>query len=811
MLLNYIRLAQRQLLKNKLFTGINIAGLAIGVAAGLLLFRIVSFENSYNSTIPNIERIVRVITTEKAPSGDVFNTRGIPIPAMSEMENNLSQFDATSRIRELWGNLAVPDAQGDLTRHKFALSRDNSEIAFFAEPGFLKIFGWEWLAGDAETALMEVNSIVLTKTWAEKCFGNWQSALGKTVVMDNLVQLTVSGVMADPPVNCDFPFRYLVSYSTLKPNAELYFFDDRWGNISTNNQFFARLSSVDQWQAAETALGKVGAEQYIKMNGKEQDKIHHLSAVSEMHFDEIGSSGTHTTPRSRLWILSSIGLLILLMASFNFVNLATAQATLRAREVGVRKTLGSDRRQLVLQFMLETFLVVSISVLSGAALAALGAPLLQNISDVPNTWPFLSTPAVWGFLGAATLGLTLLSGFYPALVLAGFNPIQALRKDTAQQLVGGVPLRKILVVGQFVIAQALIVGAIITLNQLDFLRTKELGFNKDLVYTFGIQSDSAALSKLDVLKERLLAVPGISTVTYSSDQPLSGNTWSGNFALGRGKADAPFSVSYKLCDADFQKTFGMSLVTGRWFAPSDTMRECVVNETLLKKLGVTPEEAIGQELVLGQRRHMPIVGVVKDFHSHSLHEPLEPIMMAPRKRYYSGASMKIAAQNRANIIASVEKTFNETYPEQIFEGRFFDDSINEFYQDEDRFAYTCRSFAGLAVLISCLGLFGLATHAAARRTKEIGIRKVLGASVAGITGLLAKDFLKLVLLALLISTPIAWYFMDQWLADFSYRIDIQWHVFAGAGLLALVIAFLTVSFQSIRAAISNPVNALRSE
>ncbi|MBL7825396.1 MAG: ABC transporter permease [Saprospiraceae bacterium] len=805
--------AFRQLSKNRLFAAINMIGLAVGVASGLLLFRIVQFEFSFNRTFSAFDRIVRVVTEEKVPTGEVFFTRGMPIPAMSEMENNVPQFETTSRVRELWGMIAVPDETGDITRNKFSLNSDGSEIAFFAEPGFLKIFDFEWLAGDRETALKEINSIVLTRSFAERCFGeNWLSALEKTVVMDNAIRLTVKGIMADPPVNSDFPFKYLVSYPTLKPNAELYFYDENWGNISTNNQFFALLTSKDQFQAAEVQMNKIGAEQYLKQNGKVQDKVHHIQALAQLHFDdEIGNSGSHIVPKSRLWILSSIGILILLMACFNFINLSTAQAAMRAREVGVRKTLGSGRGQLVAQFLSETFLIVLVAVLLGAGLAALGAPWLHHISDVPNDWPFLETPMIWAFLGLSVICITFVSGMYPSLVLAGFNPIRALRKDSAQALVGGVSLRKVLVVGQFVIAQALIVGALIALNQLDYVQKKELGFDKNLVYNFGFQADSASQSRLNPLKEQLKSIPGVVSVSYCSDQPLSGNTWSGNFALGRGQEDAPFGVCLKFCDAEFQKTYDLKLVTGRWMEPSDTMRECVVNETLLRKLGVRPEEAIGKEMVVGQRRIIPIVGVVRDFHSHSLHEELEPMMLAPRKKFYSTGSVKVEPANRAATIASIEKVFYSIYPEQIFEGRFFDESIAEFYENEDRFANTCKGFAGLAILISCLGLFGLATHATARRTKEIGVRKVMGASVTSITSLLAKDFLKLVFLALLIATPLAWYFMDHWLSDFAFRIDIQWWVFGITGLTALLIAFITVSYQSIRAALSNPVKALRSE
>jgi len=806
-----IKLALRQFAQNRSFTALNIFGLSVGIAACLLLFRIVHFEWSFNRQFPHHDRIARIISVETDPSGQVERSSCIPIPAMGAMAQSVPSFELFSRVREIWPTLAVPDASGGLSEKKFQVGED--ELAFFAEPSFLKIFHWKWLGGDEETALRDINSVVLTQKWAEKCFGSWQASLGQTVVMDNTVRLVVRGVVADPPVNCDFQFVFLVSYPTLKPNSKLYFYDEDWGACSSNNQAYALLRDNNQWAAANAALAMIGDKEYRAKDGQTKAKTHLLQPLDDLHFDEeIGSSGSHRMARNRLWVLTFIGLLILLMACFNFINLSTAQATLRAREVGVRKTLGSSRGQLLRQFMTETGLIVLCSVVIGAAVAAFCSPLLKHISDVPDAWPLFSLPVVWAFLLAATVLVTLLSGFYPAMVLAGFNPIKALRKDSGQQSVGGVPVRKVLVVGQFVIAQMLIIGTLVTISQLDYLRNMDLGFEKNLIYTMSFQRDSASQSKLVDLKQRLLAIPGVDLVSFSSDAPASGNTWSSNFALGRGKQDAPFNVSMKYCDADYLQNYGLRLVAGRWMQPSDTMREAVVNETLLRKLGVTPEDALGQEFKLGGGRRRPIVvGVVKDYHSHSLHEVLEPLLMSTRLQYYSEAGIRIRPDNLAATTAAIQKTFDAVYPEQVFEGRFFDERIASFYQNENRFAATCRGFAGLAILISCLGLFGLAAHAAARRTKEIGIRKVLGASVAGITGLLAKDFLKLVLIAVVIASPMAYYFMQKWLADFAYRVDMSGWVFLLSGALALAVAFMTVSFQSIKAALANPARSLKSE
>lgn len=812
MVSNNLKLALRNLRNQKGFTVLNILGLAVGIASVLLIFRIVWYELSFNKNFKNHARIVRVVTVERNPETGDQNTVCIPIPAMEVIRNTVPQFEQMSRVREVWPNLIVPNPAGGPPLKKFSPSSDNSELSFFVEPSFFQIFDFQWLAGDPTTALNEINTVVLPQKMAEKCFGSWKEALGKTILLDNIIPVTVKGVVADLPTNCDFPINALISYPTLKPNASLYFYDEDWGSCSSNNQVYALLRDPGQWASANAALAKVGEKEY-NIRGFNFGKQHQLQSMADLHYDErYGNSGGHIMPRSRLWILGSIGLLILLMACFNFINLATAQASLRSKEVGVRKTLGGDRGQLVLQFMGETGLLVSFSIILGSLLAWLTSPLLQHISDVPTDLPFFSNPAVWILLGSTLIIVTLLAGLYPAFVLAGFNPIQALRNKVQGGTGGGVFLRKSLVVFQFLIAQALVIGAIVIIQQLNFVQSRDLGYDKSLVYTFPVNSDSATIVRQNVLKQRLLAIPSVESVSMCSDQPSSGNTWSSNFRYGSHSDDEPFSTSIKYCDADHQKTYGFRLKAGRWLEPSDTIREVVVNETMLRKLGVAhPEEALGQPMRMGGRRMMNIVGVVEDFHTHSLRQEHEPTILTTRNRYYSQVGIKIRPDKIQATTAAIQRVFDEVLPEQIFDAQFLDERIAQFYTDENRFSATCKGFGLLAIFIACLGLMGLAAHAAQRRTKEIGVRKVLGASIWGITGLLAKDFLKLVLISFVVAAPIAYYFMQKWLADFAYRIDMQWWMFVLAGFSALLIAFLTVSFQSVKAALTNPVKSLRSE
>lgn len=810
----------RSMSRNKVFAGINILGLAVGVAAVLLIYRIVDFELSFNKGFKNYDRIVRIVRYDIYPEGENWITC-VPTSAGDAIQASVPQFEEFSRVRELWPTIAVPDPAGGAPLKKF--TQTDGETSFFAEPAFLKILEPTMLAGDPNTALRDAGTVILTQSMAEKCFGNWQSSMNQTVIMDGIVPLVVRGVVADFPTNCDFPIHVLVSYPTLIANGAHYNYDpESWGSCSSNSQAYALLKDVNQWDDAEAVLATVGQKEYNQEARSEKTKrVHHLQALSDLHYNEdLYNSGGRIMTKNRLRVLSFIGLLVLAMACFNFINLSTAQATQRAKEVGVRKTLGVSKGQLIGQFMTETAAVTVISVALGLVLAILGLPLLKLISDVPADAPFLTLPHTWAFLLVLAVAVTLLAGFYPSMVLAGFQPSEALKSNASSKasssnsffMKGHSAVREGLVVFQFAIAAALIVGALVTLAQLDYIRNKDLGFDKNLIYTFNYNNDSTSLTKLDALRQQLAQIPTVESISFCSDHPSSGNIWNTNFAFPSSAEDAQFSLSLKFADEAYMKTYGLRLLAGKWYEPSDTIRHGVVNQTLLKKLGITdPNEVVGQELKLGGRRRVQIVGVVQDFHSHSVHDPLEPILIIPRKQFYYNAGVKIMPTDLASTTAAIQKVFDQIYPEQVFTGRYFDENIAQFYEDENRFSNTCKGFGLLAVFIACLGLFGLSMHAAARRTKEIGIRKVLGASIVGITGMLAKDFLKLVLLSLFIGFPLAWWLMNKWLADFAFHIDITWAVFAMAGTTSVAVAFLTVSFQSVKAALSNPIKSLRSE
>lgn len=535
--------------------------------------------------------------------------------------------------------------------------------------------------------------------------------------------------------------------------------------------------------------------------------------MSDIHFNQdISNFKDRTIAKSTLWTLSLIGLLILVMASINYINLATAQAVSRSREVGIRKLLGGYRSQLFWQFMGETLMVVSLSVLIAINLSELALPFMNKISNLPSEISLLTNPQVWSFLIAIVLIVSLLSGLYPALILSGFQPAQALKNKISVNNIGGVSLKRVLVVLQFSIAQFLIISTLIAMGQMNYISSLDLGFKKEGVYMVPIDNGESNQKRLQTFKNQLLQNPHIQAVSYASDPPTSDNTWSANFAYNNNNKDADFNTALKFADADYFKAYGLEFVAGKGFTKSDTMRAFVVNTTLLKKLGVKkPEEAVGKNIRIGGNRWFPIVGVVKDFKPGSARDVVSPICISSNSNFYFRAGIKLSGKNLVETVENIKQSYLKIFPEKVFEGYFLDESIARFYEQETRLTITYQIFAGLAIFISCLGLYGLISFLAVQKTKEIGIRKVLGASVAHIIYLLSKEFTVLIALAFVMAALASTYFMSNWLQNFVDRINIGVGVFLIAFFASLFLAWLTVSYKAFKAAMANPVESLKYE
>ncbi|MBC7848926.1 MAG: ABC transporter permease [Chitinophagaceae bacterium] len=808
MIKNYFRIAIRNLVRYKGYTAINISGLAIGIAACLLIFVVVQYELSYDKFQPNYDRVYRVVSSGKSSSGKVSTNPGIPCPAYDALKADFPQFEkiaALASTSESQITILGTNANSDVTTSKKLIEEGNIG---FTQPEYFDIFKMKWFAG-SPASLARPGTAVLDQKTAIKYFGDWQQAMNQFIKLDNAVLVQVVGIIEDAKPNSDFPISFFVSYETFKQNPDYFNYSPEWGSISSNHQVYILLPKNVTAQSISAQLPA-----FIKKHYEQSDRFtrfHTLQPLKEMHFDQTyGTFGDHSTSKNILWTLALIGVLIIVMASINFVNLSTAQAVGRSKEVGIRKVLGSQRGQLIAQVLGETFLIVLIGIILAIGIATLAMPFLSRVASVPATISLFSIGTVL-FLVAVLISVTLLSGIYPALIVSGFRPALALKSKITSANVGGISLRRILVVTQFSISQVLIIGTIVAVSQMNYVRNADLGFDKEAVFVVPGYSDSVNLARMQPFKQQLLQNANVLSVAFASDEASSDNNWASNFGFDH-KEDEDYAVFHKFGDEDYIKTFGLQLVAGRNYQPSDTSREVVINETLVKKLGLkSPDEAVGKTIRIGHQTWLPVVGVVKDFHMNSLKEELKPLTITSRQRFYYVAAVKVRTANLTQTTAAVQKLWEKTYPEYAFRGHFADETIDLFYRQETQLALLYKIFAGIAIFISCLGLYGLVSFMAAQKTKEVGIRKVLGASVGSIVYMFSREFTILIALAFVISAPIAWYVMKNWLQNFQFQISVGWGVFALAIVSSIIIAWITVGYKAIKAAVANPVKSLRSE
>ncbi len=534
-----------------------------------------------------------------------------------------------------------------------------------------------------------------------------------------------------------------------------------------------------------------------------------------VHYDaEAGNFSNKTISRELINVLWLIAAFILLIACVNFINLSTAQAVNRAKEVGVRKVLGSSKSQLQIQFIVETFLIVIIAVILAAGISILVLPSVNNLLELSLSFDILNNPAIILFLLTVTLVVTGFAGFYPSIVLSRFNPVTALKSKVTANTSKGISLRRGLVVFQFIIAQALIIGTLIIVKQMDYFMNQPLGFDKDAIVNVPFRPDSTGGKLTDYLRQQLLSVNGVQAVTFSSNTPVEdNNNRFTTLKFDHGTKDKDFQAIVKFTDDKYVPTYKLQLVAGRNLEPSGYTKEFLVNESFVKSLGLKkPEDILNKEVsIWGDIIKCPVVGVVKDFNDRSLRQSVAPLIMATNSTMYRQASIKLTTANISSTMQAVKKIWQQTFPDYVYEYRFLDDKIASFYEQENQLSQLYKIFAGIAIFLSCLGLYGLASFMAVQRIKEVGIRKVLGATAGNIVYLFSREFVILISIAFVIATPLAWYFMNRWLQDYAYRINISWPVFLVAGMAAMIIALATISFQAIKAAIANPVDSLRSE
>ena len=815
MLKNYFKTAFRSLSRNRAYSIINIAGMAVGVAVCIIIFIVIQFQTSFDEFHPGKDRIYRVLTkNHEADAAGNANSKDVPFPLPAGLQTAFPQIEQVAPIFASHDDqLLIPDGNG-ITKKAFKEEKG----VFFTEPSFFAMFNYPLLAG-SYASLKEPNNVLLTKEVAERYFGEWKQAMGKTIKLEmggymfehGVDVLKVSGILAPIPANTDFRLKLVVAYGTGATGSIMAKNTD-WADM-TNAGFGCyilippALAAADFNRQLNVYTGKVQTPQ-----NRNTYLIQPLNAV---HYDtQAGNYSNRTISRNLINVLWLIAAFILLIACVNFINLSTAQAVNRAKEVGVRKVLGSNKMQLQVQFIIEAFLLVAGAVMLAAIIAHLTLPYVNQLLDLSLSFNWISNPPIILFLLTVTAAVTVLAGFYPSVILSRFNPVHALKSKQAANAAKGISLRRGLVVFQFIIAQALIIGTFIIVKQMGYFMDQPLGFDKDAVINVPFRVDSLRLSRLDYLKNKLLAVNGVQAVSFSSNTPVEdGNdTWS-TFKFDHAAKEADFKVITKFADNEYTSAYKLPLIAGRNLQAANYTKEFLVNESLVRSLGFKkPEDVLNKEIsIWGDRIKCPVVGVLKDFNNRSFRNDLAPLLITTNTTMYNQAGIKLAAVNFAAALPSVKAVMEQTFPDFVYQYRFLDDKIESFYRQESQLARLYKIFAVIAIFLSCLGLYGLASFMAVQRVKEVGIRKVLGASTGNIVYLFSKEFILLIAIAFVIAAPIAWYYMHQWLQDYAYRISISWWLFAAGGFVAIIIALTTISFQAVKAARANPVSNLRSE
>ena len=810
MIKNYFRIAWRNVTRHKVYAFINISGLAVGIAACIMLFTVVKYELSYDSFQPNYKRIYHIASERKNSEGITYG-EGVPFPAYDALKLQFPQATTGAMFANYNSQVTVLNANDPnaVSDKKFL----EETGCFFSDPNFFSVFQYKWLYGSPQV-LKDPDMAVITKKMAEKYYGKWESAIGGLLKLDNTATVKIAGILENVPSNTDFPLAVVASYETMKKFPANYGYTTEYGNVTSNFQAFMLLPENVLVATINQQLLAFSNQNYNSKKGN--DNVYNfLQPLKDVHFDKrIGTFGNHITSRSTLWTLSLIGLFIIIMACINFINLSTAQSVGRSKEVGIRKVLGSNKTQLFWQMIGETAIIVLAAIILAVGIAAVGMPYIKNIASIEEKLN-LFTSSTFLFLALIALLVTVLAGTYPSLVLSGFKPALALKNKITSATVGGISLRRGLVIAQFAISQVLIIGTIIAVSQMNYVRNADLGYNKNGILVLNSNVDSSVNLRQPAFKQQLLSINGVQSVSFSSDIPSSESNNSGNFSFDH-RPDEKFDLFRKFADDDFFKTYGLQIVAGRGYSKSDTAREAIVNETLVSKLGVKkPEDILGREIQVGRTNGRkvwcPIVGVVKDFKTNSLREAVKPTVLVQRNKRYYYTGIRVTTNNLSRTTAAIEKTWNEFFPEFVYKPAYLDDTIKEFYKEENQLSLLYKIFAGIAILISCLGLYGLVSYMAVQRTKEVGIRKVLGASVSNIIYLFSKEFTILIVIAFAVAVPVAYYMMNNWLQNFAFRIKIGTWIFLLAILASVLIAWVTVGYKSIKAALANPVKSLRTE
>jgi putative ABC transport system permease protein len=793
MINNYFKIAWRNLLRNKAFSFINIAGLGFGLTCCLLLVLYVHHELSYDKFHVNADKIVRVIMDYKIGTdgnkGNFTSTKVFPEfkRKFPEVKDGVRISGGTSRLAKFGEKVFV------------------EKEFLFADSTFFKVFDFKLISGTANDVLKAPKMVVLTKSAAERFFGN-ENPVGKTLELGSKQEpYLITGVTEDCPNNSQIQFSMVASLSSFGPLQEERYSDANYTTYLLMNS----ESALPSLQSKINALMKQeNVEADFKVNFE-------LESFSKIHLHSAYDAFKPNSNMLYIYIIMIIALLILMIACFTYINLSTARSAERAKEVGIRKVSGAFRAQLFWQFISESFLLTVIAVVFSYVLMILLLPSFNTLAGTTFTYQQIINPAILLVTLLLILVIAVLTGSYPALMLSGFQPVKVL-KGAFKNTNSGTALRKGLIVFQFVISAFLIISTFVIKAQLQFIQQKKLGYNRDNVVVLDI--DQRLFEKIDLVKNELAAIPSVQGVSFAYDSPVKIR---GGYDMSGPDLSKSMAVTANPVDENYIKVTGLEIVAGEDLTKADIKEASqddytknyyhfVLNESAAKALGWQANEAIGKKMYLGEQRPGIVKAVVKDFHFASLHTAIQPLVLFPGG-WASNLFVKVDGKNLSAVLTAIESKWKTLASHRPYSYHFLDEDYQKMYDTEMRMGKVFNVFAFLAVMLACLGLFGLSAFAAKQRVKEIGVRKVLGASVAQISVLLSSGFVKLVVLSFFIASPIAWLAMQKWLQQFNYRVNVEWWVFAIAGLLSVFITLLTVSFQAIKAAVANPIKSLRTE
>ncbi|MFD1258840.1 ABC transporter permease [Mucilaginibacter terrae] len=817
MLKNYFKTAFRSLLKNKAFTAINIIGLAIGISAAMVIYLIVRYDFSFDKQHPEADRIFRVVS-DFSYQGQPSYTSGVPANLGAAVKNEVTGLQVVAPFFGYGYDVKVTIPNGTNVPHE--IKKQNKLIV--TDGSYVDLLSLKWLAGSRKQAFKNPNQVVLTAKQANLYFPgiSYAEMMGRQVVYEDTLSTTVSGIVEDIKGHTDFTFHDFISLATANAKKGVIpdYDNPSWTSTNSANQLLIKLNPNTPVSHIKKQVNTL-YHKYQKTDSKTETHEFTIQPLNDIHFNSrYDNFDQRQANKTVLYSLLGIAAFLLLLGCINFINLTTAQSIQRAREIGVRKTIGGTRSQLIGQFLTETFVLAFAATLISGLLAFYLLKVFADFIPEGITYQMMFTGQMLAFNMVLIIVITLASGLYPAIMLSSYKPIQVMKGLDTSGKSSGQYLRKTLTVTQFIIAQFFVMATLLVGSQINFALNKDLGFSKDAILYISTPYKQVNSNRQQVYLNKLKAIPQIARIGTGGAPPSSGNTMSTTMQYKDGKKEIETEVFLKYADENYMPIYKFRLLAGRPLQAHDTVGAFVINQTYAKVLGFRDAKSAVGKMIIRDNKNVPIVGVVQDFHQKSLHVPIKPVVILTSQQRHYNRTIHLALKPQtgndkswAKAIKQMKKDWKAVYPEDDFEYTFMDESVARFYKAEQNTAKLLNWATGLSILISCLGLLGLAIHSTNQRTKEIGVRKVLGATVSQIVTLLSVDFVKLIVLAFMVSLPIAWYAMHQWLQRFEYHTNISLWIFAIAILSTVIVALFTMSLQTVKAAMANPVKSLRSE